>query len=384
MRRVYVLYILLALWQLGLEILGVSLIEKEGDMSFAAFTDIQGRFARNHTYLSVGGAGDVSLSFDNSFVVVPARNEADTVGWVLKGLLADGVPPEQILVVDSSSFDDTAKIAADHGVVVIDQMKTIDRHCRRDAFLDLGISFNWSNKLPDMDCGKGCAIFAALLYLGAIGAADDTRIFLLDADIRNLQELNPLRYLVFADEDTDGRLSCIKCGHPKRENEIPLAMWVAAAQTFPAQAERYLPVSAFTWPLCGQMMVRLGALRKTPIASGYSLETVMLMGLLDLVGIDGLGQVWVHGALEDKVGDPPKYIMMYGKIGVMIMRVLQREGGLPGILESGLYTAFNDSLREANAFVTSPDGPNIIARAKPEKLIPPFEFLREACAITFA
>ena len=54
-------------------------------------------------------------------VIVPAYNEAASIGRCLEALVAQTRAPEEIIVVDDGSTDTTAQIAASHGVRVIRQ-----------------------------------------------------------------------------------------------------------------------------------------------------------------------------------------------------------------------------------------------------------------------
>ena len=59
----------------------------------------------------------MSVELAHVSIVIPALNEAEGLGDVLRGLQA-GLPAAEIVVVDDGSTDDTAKIAADAGVKV--------------------------------------------------------------------------------------------------------------------------------------------------------------------------------------------------------------------------------------------------------------------------
>src|SRR5690348_9828030 len=66
-------------------------------------------------------------------VVIPARNEAATIGEIIDGigkeLVADVPLVDELVVIDSDSTDDTAALAADAGATV---------HRARDIRPDLG------------------------------------------------------------------------------------------------------------------------------------------------------------------------------------------------------------------------------------------------------
>ena len=52
-------------------------------------------------------------------VIVPAYDEAETIGDTIRSLQAQTVPPAEILVIDDCSSDETAAVAGSHGATVI-------------------------------------------------------------------------------------------------------------------------------------------------------------------------------------------------------------------------------------------------------------------------
>ena len=56
-------------------------------------------------------------------VIIPARNEAETLPALLLAVKAQRLQPTEIIVVDNASTDDTAQVAAQHGARVL--------HCAR-------------------------------------------------------------------------------------------------------------------------------------------------------------------------------------------------------------------------------------------------------------
>lgn len=306
---------------------------------------------------------------EKSFVLIPARNEEAGIGETIGKLLEGGIKAERIIVIDGSSRDTTAKIASRLGVTVIDMMEQISRCCRPGALGRFGVRLDPGR----VCCGKGTAVFAALLSLNSKCVTDEARIFLLDADLGNLDEVNPLKYLNLVDRGTDGRFDFLTCAHPNRENELALAFWNAREQ----RNSRYWPMAAFTWPLCGQVMIRHGLLRRCVIASGYSLETVIRMNLLEIVELEKLGQVRLAVNLKDNPGDVSKYIAMYGGIITVASTILKSNRQLDTWDESDHLQVNSELADDGSILVTSSDGPNRFQDTLPEVLIPSINLLVE-------
>jgi 4,4'-diaponeurosporenoate glycosyltransferase len=65
------------------------------------------------------GAASADVSPDQVSVVIPARDEADTLPALLDALARQDRPPNEIVVVDDASSDDTARLAAARGARVV-------------------------------------------------------------------------------------------------------------------------------------------------------------------------------------------------------------------------------------------------------------------------
>lgn len=65
------------------------------------------------------GAGPVGRG-DGVSVVIPARNEAENLPHLLGSLARQDLVPEQVIVVDDGSTDDTAAVARAHGALVVE------------------------------------------------------------------------------------------------------------------------------------------------------------------------------------------------------------------------------------------------------------------------
>lgn len=78
-------------------------------------------------------------------VLIPARDEAHTIGDCLKSLLAQDYPPElfEIIVIDDHSGDDTARLASSYGVSVLSLADTLPPagiNAYKKEALSLGVS----------------------------------------------------------------------------------------------------------------------------------------------------------------------------------------------------------------------------------------------------
>jgi glucosyl-3-phosphoglycerate synthase len=205
-------------------------------------------------------------------VVIPARNEQETIGAIVatvrRRLVAEVPLVDEVVVVNSRSTDATVAVARAAGARVVDQ---------DDVTRDL----------PRMD-GKGDALWAGL------AASTGDVVAFVDGDLRNFSPvfvtglLGPLL--------TDRSVEYVKGFYHR-----PL---VGAAGVEADGGGRVTEISArpllnlfwpelagFVQPLAGEYAGRRATLERIPFVSGYGVEIGMLIDLLDLVGLDALAQV---------------------------------------------------------------------------------------------
>jgi glucosyl-3-phosphoglycerate synthase len=205
-------------------------------------------------------------------VVIPARNEQETVGAIVatirRRLMTEVRLVDEIVVVNSRSTDATAAVARAAGARVVDQDEV-------------------TRGLPRME-GKGDALWAGL------AASTGDVVAFVDGDLRDFSAtfvtglLGPLltdrsvefvkgfyhRPLVGASGvDTDGGGRVTEIGARPLLN----LFWPDLA--------------GFVQPLAGEYAGRRATLAQIPFVSGYGVEIAMLIDLLDLVGLDALAQV---------------------------------------------------------------------------------------------
>jgi glucosyl-3-phosphoglycerate synthase len=205
-------------------------------------------------------------------VVIPARNEAATIGAIVatirRNLIDEVALVDEIIVVDSRSTDDTALIARAAGATVVGQ----DQMTRG---------------LPRME-GKGDALWAGL------AASTGDVVAFVDGDLEDFSAhfvtglLGPLL--------TDPSVQFVK-GFYHRPLHRATGVEPDGGGRVTELAARPLinlfwpELAGVVQPLAGEYAGRRSALERIPFVSGYGVEIAMLIDLLHLVGLDALAQV---------------------------------------------------------------------------------------------
>ncbi|MCW2797193.1 glucosyl-3-phosphoglycerate synthase [Nocardioides sp.] len=205
-------------------------------------------------------------------LVVPARNEATTVGDVVtrvREALVDTVALlDEIVVIDSDSTDDTYAVATDAGAVV---------HRSAEIRPDLG-------SVP----GKGEAMWKSLFV-----TSGDVLVF-MDADLVEWDThfvpglLGPLL--------TRPEVALVKGFY-----ERPLLVGEGAGAydggrvtelvARPLIALEYPSLSGLVQPLAGEWAVRRSLFESLAVPTGYAVELAALVDTLALRGLDAIAQV---------------------------------------------------------------------------------------------
>jgi glucosyl-3-phosphoglycerate synthase len=203
-------------------------------------------------------------------VVLPAREVADTVGVIVERLLALSPLIDQVLVVDAGSRDGTAEVAAASGAEV---------HQESELLTDFG---------PVL--GKGDAMWRAL------SVARGELVVYLDSDSAD-----------FSPHFATGILGPLICepdvrfvkGHYRRPfstpggGEQPVGGGRVTELTARPLLSAFFPeLAAFDQPLAGELAARREFFERLPFATGYAVETAMLLHAYDaLGGTDAMAQV---------------------------------------------------------------------------------------------
>ncbi|WP_285759651.1 glucosyl-3-phosphoglycerate synthase [Nocardiopsis ansamitocini] len=204
-------------------------------------------------------------------VVLPARNEAATVGSIVASIrtaLCEEVAlVDEIVVIDSRSSDDTAQVARGAGATVYHQ----------DAIR------------PDLAGGegKGEALWKSLFV-----ATGDILVF-VDADLLSFTPsyvtglLGPLI--------SDDTVAYVKACYDRPLKGTPGQTFnggrVTELVARPLLNQYWPRLAGFVQPLSGEYAGRAHVLRGLPFVSHYGVELGLLVDLVEQYGLDAMAQV---------------------------------------------------------------------------------------------
>ena len=236
-------------------------------------------------------------------LVVPARNEAATVGAVVtrvREALMDTVALlDEIVVIDSDSTDDTYDVASDAGAVV---------HRSSEIRPDLG-------SLP----GKGEAMWKSLFV-----TTGDVLVF-MDADLVDWDThfvpglLGPLL--------TRPEIALVKGFYERPGGSGALSGGrVTELVARPLIALTHPELAGLVQPLAGEWAVRRSLFETLSVPTGYAVELAALVDTAAALGVDAIAQVDLGQRAHSH-----QDLLDLGAMSVQIMAALGRRGsGLAG------------------------------------------------------
>lgn len=249
----------------------------------------------------VAAKADTSIS-----VVLPARNEEETVGDIVEALrseLVEATPLiDEIVVVDSGSDDDTARVAAQAGARVVRQCDVLPR-------------------LGDRP-GKGEALWKSL---------HETRgdiVAFIDADLREFDPqfavglLGPLL--------TDSRVQYVKAFYDRPLHSGEKVLPAGGGRVTELVARPLLNIhwpslAGFVQPLAGEYAGRRSLLDRLPFVSGYGVEIAMLIDAVEAVGLEALAQVDL-GSRQHRNSSDAALSRMAAQVYLALLSRLERHG----------------------------------------------------------
>ncbi|MGY1704012.1 glucosyl-3-phosphoglycerate synthase [Geodermatophilus sp. SYSU D00697] len=250
-------------------------------------------------------------------VVLPARDEQDTVGglvagirehWVLRTPLVD-----ELLVVDSDSSDATAQVARAAGADVVSTAEVLPAHGSRP--------------------GKGEALWKSL------AATTGDLVVFLDSDL--LGDVTHYVPGLLAPLFTEPQVDYVKGCYTRPLQVDGLSVPAGGGRVTELTARPLLnalwpELAGFVQPLGGEYAGRRTALERVPFVSGYGVEVGLLVDLLQLTGLGGLAQVDL-GVRRHTSQSQEALGRMAGQV---VSAVLSRAGAALQAEAGGLLTQF--------------------------------------------
>jgi glucosyl-3-phosphoglycerate synthase len=254
-------------------------------------------------------------------VVLPARNEASTVGHLVADLREHWMRRiplvDELLVVDSDSTDATAAVARAAGADVVATTDVLPAHGTRP--------------------GKGEALWKSL------AATTGDLIVFLDADLLGdvTHYVPGLLGPLLADPqvdyvkgcytrplEVDGRIQPAGGGRVTELTARPLlnALWPELA--------------GFVQPLGGEYAGRRSALEQVPFVSSYGVEIGLLVDLLRLGGLSSLAQVDLGVRRHTSQSQEALGAMAGEVVSTVLARAESDRPGARPLAASGLLTQF--------------------------------------------
>jgi len=200
-------------------------------------------------------------------VVLPALNEAATVGRIVQRILPLPVVDE-VVVVDSGSTDDTIAVATAAGARVVRREDVLPQFAPRP--------------------GKGEVLWRSL------AATSGDVVCFVDSDLRDFSPsfvtglLGPLL--------TDPTVQFVKATYDRalRSGEVELPTGggrVTELVARPLLALHWPELAGFVQPLGGEYAARRSLLEQLPFPCGYGVEFGLLVDTYNRVGLDAMAQV---------------------------------------------------------------------------------------------
>jgi glucosyl-3-phosphoglycerate synthase len=239
-------------------------------------------------------------------VVLPAREVADTIGEIVERLR--GLDPliDQVLVVDAESSDGSADVAARAGA---------DVHQESELMPEFG-----------QVLGKGDAMWRAL------SVARGELVVYLDSDTRDFSPHFALGMLgpLICQPDVRFVKGFFRRPYGRADGaEQPADGGRVTELTARPLLSAFFPeLAAFVQPLAGEVAARRTLFERVPFASGYAVETAMLLHARDILGgTAGMAQVDLDVRLNSHQSLRDLAPMAYAVLSVILQR-LRADGRL--------------------------------------------------------
>jgi glucosyl-3-phosphoglycerate synthase len=273
-------------------------------------------------------------------VVLPARNEAGTVGIIVDELrreLIERVPLiDELVVMDSGSVDETAVVAAEAGARVVRQSDVLA-------------------PLVDQP-GKGEALWKSLYV-----TRGDIVVF-IDADLEQFDPqfavglMGPLL--------ADPTVEFVKAFYdrPLQAGQTILPAGggrVTELMARPLLNLHWPQLAGFVQPLAGEYAGRRSLLERVPFMSGYGVEIAMLVDVFELAGLPAMVQVDL-GSRRHRNSSDAALGQMAAQVYLALLSRIERHG--LGMLTVDASHELIQFTRDGSSFIPTTTDIGIIER----------------------
>ena len=273
-------------------------------------------------------------------VVLPAKNEASTVGLIVEKLrreLMERVPLiDELVVMDSGSVDETGAVATAAGARVVRQHDVL-------------------GSLVDQP-GKGEALWKSLYV-----TSGDVVVF-IDADLEQFDPqfavglLGPLL--------SDPSVQFVKAFYdrPLQAGQTILPAGggrVTELLARPLLNLHWPQLAGFVQPLAGEYAGRRSLLERVPFVSGYGVEIAMLVDVFELAGLSAMVQVDL-GSRRHRNSSDMALGQMAAQVYLAMLSRIERHGlGMMAVDPSFDLTQF---ARDGDSFIPTTSLVGVIER----------------------
>jgi len=253
-------------------------------------------------------------------VVLPAREVADTVGTIAARILSlDGLV-DQVLVVDADSADGTASVARAAGAEVVSEADLGGGPAVDEA---VGVAAALAEFGPIR--GKGDAMWRAL------AAVRGDLVAYIDADTRDFDPAfvaGLFGPLICEPDDVQFVKAAYRRPFTAGDVVVPDGGGRVSQLTARPLLDAFYPdLAGLAQPLAGEVAAPRALFEQLPFATGYAVETAMLIDVRERVGADAIVQCDL-GERRNRHQPLPALRPMADEVLAVICERLRREGRL--------------------------------------------------------